>query len=90
MILPLVLDILLKQIHYHHYQHYHHLVQPFEAAARLIRQDMVALLRRRARANDDEATMWYTDQERIAKRVHSGLASSTGRIPQRRMCVSCL
>ena len=49
-------------------EHYHHIVQPFEAAARLIRQDMMALLRRRASANDGEATMWYTDQERIAKR----------------------
>ena len=44
------------------------LVQPIEAAAEAMRTEMVSLLRRRASGLDDERTMWYTDQERIARR----------------------
>ena len=53
---------------FHRKEQYQHLVQSFEAAAQMIHHDMVALLRRRTSDHDDEGTMWYSDQERIAKR----------------------
>ena len=44
------------------------LVRPIEAAAHAMRTEMMSLLRRRGDGIAEEATMWYTDHERIAKR----------------------
>ena len=53
---------------FHEREHYHGLTGPLEAAAVAMREEMLVLLRLRANGDEDEASLWYEDHERIAQR----------------------
>ena len=53
---------------FHERHHYRGLVGPLEAATAAMREEMLTLLRRRADGDEDEASLWYEDHERIAHR----------------------
>ena len=53
---------------FHRADRYSRLISPIEAAGTAMRDEMMALLRRRAEADESEGGLWYHDHERIAQR----------------------
>ena len=53
---------------FHEREHYNGLAGPLESASVAMREEMFVLLRRRADGDEDEASLWYEDHERIAQR----------------------
>lgn len=57
---------------------YKRLIAPLERAAPAMRREMIALLRRRAAGEREEAVQWYSDNENIAARPEQWLRRHVG------------